>query len=103
MLDDIGTALLVLGGIALLGLYFYMFFTRSRSFVEKWAEEKGYQLLQAESRLFRRGPFFWSGKGQMIYRVAVLDEQGREREGWVRCGHWFLGMAVEHVEAKLDS
>jgi hypothetical protein len=103
MMDEIGTAVLILGGAALLGLFFYSFFTRSRSFVERWAEKKGYQLLQAEMRLFRRGPFFWSSKGQTVYRVAVLDEQGRERGGWVRCGHWILGMAVEHVEASWDT
>ena len=103
MIDDIGIALLVLGGVAFLGWYLYFFFTRSRSFVERWAKEKGYQLLQAESRLFRRGPFLWSGKGQAVYKVSVLDEHGRRRDGWARCGHWFLGMVVERVEVKLDN
>ncbi|MCP4536360.1 MAG: hypothetical protein GY832_04365, partial [Chloroflexi bacterium] len=53
-------------------------------------------------RLFRRGPFWWSGKGQVVYRVEVRDEHGHDYLGWVRCGHWVTGMFSDAVEARWD-
>jgi hypothetical protein len=53
--------------------------------------------------LFRRGPFWWSGKGQVVYRVAVRDERGHDWQGWVRCGHWLTGLLSDAVEVRWDN
>ena len=78
-------------------------FFRARTILQEWADDNGYQLLQAEYRWFRKGPFFWtSSRGQVVYYVTVLDQQGRERKGWVRSGSWWLGLFSNKVEARWD-
>lgn len=78
-------------------------FSRSRSLLQKWADENGYRLLAKEYRTFRRGPFFWtSSKGQTVYRVSVEDKAGQVRSGWVRCGGWWLGLLTDHTEVRWD-
>ena len=76
--------------------------TRSQEMVREWAEKNSLELEESEFRMFRRGPFWWSGKGQVVYRVAVRDGQGRLRRGWVRCGGWLLGVMENKVEARWD-
>jgi len=45
--------------------------TRSQGMVRAWAEKNGLDLEEVDFRLFRKGPFWWSGKGQVVYRVAT--------------------------------
>ena len=95
----------VLGAVvilAILGWYFYNYFSRSKLLLEKWANENQYQLLHAEYRSIRRRPFLWSAKGQAVYRVQIRDEQGNNRKGWVRCGSWLLGVFADEVKVKWD-
>jgi hypothetical protein len=82
---------------------FYILFSRSRRLLDGWAAEHGYELLRADLRPFLKGPFFWSSKGQTVYRVLVRDRQGQERAGWVRCGSWLLGLLSDQVEARWDA
>ena len=69
-----------IGLCAVLGWVLYMHISRSRYLLAKWAEDNGYQVLSAEYRLFHKGPFFWSSRGQTVYRVEVCDEQGNNRK-----------------------
>src|SRR5262245_14678068 len=87
--------------LAVLGIAWH--FGRSRSLLDRWAAEHGYEVLRAEYRSFFKGPFFWnSSKGQTVYRVTIEDEDGRVLSGWVRCGGWWLGLMSDHVEVRWD-
>jgi hypothetical protein len=88
--------------LAILGGYFYAYFSRSKFLLEKWVNENRYQLLHAEYRSMRKRPFLWSAKGQAVYRVEIRDEQGNNRKGWVRCGNWLLGVFANEVKVKWD-
>lgn len=103
MKGDFGTGFAILGLIVLLGVFLYFHITRSRKLVNQWADEHGYELLVAQHSWFLRGPYFWSSRGQVIYRVQVRDELGHVRDGWVRCGSWFAGVMSDKVEGVLDS
>ena len=100
--DTVGTIVILLG-LAAAGLYIYVLVIRSKHLLNQWAAENHFQLLHAEHRMFRKGPFLWSSRAQVIYRVRVRDAQGREREGWVRCGGWWSGVFSDKVEAEMDS
>ena len=88
--------------LMILGLYSYVYFSKSKRLLEKWVRENRYELLHAEYRSIRRRPFLWSAKGQAVYRVEIRDEQGDRRKGWVRCGSWLLGVFADEVKAKWD-
>ena len=103
MASNFATSLMAI--VALLGAAagIYAFVSRSTYLLEKWADENRFRLLHAEHRMFRKGPFLWSGRGQTVYRVGVQDERGFERRGWVRCGSWWLGLITDQVEVKWDA
>jgi len=78
-------------------------FSRSRSVLEQWAEQHGFEILHSEYRNLLRGPFFWTtSKGQTVYYVKVRDSHGAERSGWVRCGGWFLGLMTDKAEVRWE-
>ena len=77
-------------------------FSRSRSLLEQWAAENGYQILHSEYRNLVKGPFFWSSKGQTVYYVKVRDNQGNVRTGWLRCGGWWLGLMSDRTEVRWE-
>jgi hypothetical protein len=88
--------------LGIIALVLYLYITRSQTLLKRWAQEHGYTFLHVEHRMFRKGPFVWSSRGQSVYRVEVRDEQGLERKGWVRCGSWWAGVLGDQVEAKWD-
>ena len=88
--------------LGILAPVLYIHITRSQKLLKHWADENGYEFLHVEHRMFRKGPFVWSSRGQTVYRVEVRDEQGLERKGWVRCGSWWAGVLGDQVEAKWD-
>ena len=102
MRTDATTALAVIMLLTIMGLYLYFHFTRARLLLERWAADNRYRLVRAEHRIFRKGPFFWSGRGQAVYRVEICDEHGNDRQGWVRCGTWFVGVFADKVEVSWD-
>jgi hypothetical protein len=95
-----GLAIIVLVGFVAFVIYIQM--RRARDLLEGWAEENGYEILESEHRFFRKGPYIWSGRGQVVYRVWVRDSAGVERLGWVRCGSWFAGVLSDKVESRWD-
>jgi hypothetical protein len=100
---DIVPLLFAVFVITLVILAWVWHFSRSRSILQKWADDNGYQLLQAEYRWFRKGPFFWAtSQDQVVYYVIVPDQLGRERRGWVRCGSWFLGMFSNQADVRWE-
>jgi hypothetical protein len=95
----------ILFAVLLLGILapvLYIHITRSQKLLKRWADENRYEFLHVEHRMFRKGPFAFSSRGQSVYRVEVRDEQGIERKGWVRCGSWWAGVLSDQVEARWD-
>ena|SRR6478736_415324 len=95
--------------LAVFGIAIFIFvttiwhFSRSRSVLEQWADQSGYEILHSEYRNFARGPYFWTtSKGQTVYYVTVRDNRGHVRTGWVRCGGWFLGLMTDQAEVRWD-
>ena len=80
----------------------YRMTTRSQQMMRDWAVKNHLELEEAELRMFGKGPFWWSSKWQVVYRVAARDTQGRLRRGWVQCGDWLLGMMGDRVEVRWD-
>jgi hypothetical protein len=96
-------AILVPAMIVLVAGYLAWSFSRSRSLLEQWAADNGFEILEREYRTFRRGPFFWtSSKNQAVYHVKVRDREGNVRSGWVRCGGWFLGLLSDQTEVRWE-
>jgi len=93
-------ALLVL--LLIVPLLVYLHVRRSQRILSEWARSNRLEVVQAQFRPFRKGPFFWSGRSQTVYRVRVLDNSGAEREGWVRCGTFWAGVLSDKVEVRWD-
>lgn len=93
-------AVLVVAGATVLAVLW----TRHRAgaILQRWAERNGLQILEAELRWFRRGPFLLSGRGQVVYYVRAMDGQGLTRRGWVRCGGFWLGLLEDKAEVRWD-
>ncbi len=94
--------LLAIGLAIGIGFLFQAMFARSRVLLRRWAADNGFELLEYNYRMIRKGPFWWSQRGQVVYRVRIRDRQGRERAGWVRCGSILLGVFGDQVEGRLD-
>ena len=80
-------------------------FSRAKRSIQVWAEENGLEVLQADRRSMRTGPFQWwtTSRGQIIYLVRVRDRDGRERSAWVRCGSYLGGVTFsEKIEVRWD-
>src|SRR5262245_29879195 len=86
--------------LAVIGLIAWHF-SRSRTILQRWADEHGFEILHCEYRHLVKGPFFWTtSQGQTVYYMTVRDSQGTERQGWVRCVGWFLGLMTDKAEVK---
>ena len=77
---------------------------KSEAMIRAWAAENGYEILDmAEAQFTGRGDFFWStSRGQTVYKILVVDADGRQRRGRIRCGHWFLGLSNPQTEVRWD-
>ena len=102
MREDWVSWLLIFSALLFTAAFIYNFAKRADQMLKRWAERNHYDLEEASFRMFRKGPFWWSSRSQVVYRVAVRGEDGRLRKGWVRLGHWFLGLMQEAVEEKWD-
>ncbi|MDD5542330.1 MAG: hypothetical protein PHX83_04080 [Acidobacteriia bacterium] len=87
--------------IGIAGLVFTL--RRSRSLLNHWAAQNGFEILQAKVRMLFAGPFtFRHSRGQIVYLVRVRDRAGMERSGWVRCGSFWLGVLSDETEVRWE-
>ena len=103
MKEDFVSVFLILVALIVAGGAIYAHISRSKSLLKKWVDENRYQLLRAEHRVFRKGPFLWATKGQAVYRIEVYDERGINRKGWIKCGSPLSGMLSDKVAVKWDA
>lgn len=102
MQDQVLGVLVIVVLAGFVGFVIYVQIRRAQTLLRGWAERNGYEILASEHRLFRKGPYIWSARGQAVYRVRVRDGAGVERLGWVRCGSWFAGVLSDQVESRWD-
>ena len=77
---------------------------RADEILRQWANAAGVQIVSAQKRYFRTGPFFlMHGRGQFVYRIVVRDLAGAERTGWIRVGGWWVGVLSAKTAAIWDS
>jgi hypothetical protein len=97
----------VLGIILLVGFLAIMVgrlrVSRAKAILRQWAAGNRYQIVSAEHRLLRVGPFWWrKTEHQEIYYVTIRTPEGQVRRGWVRCGGWFLGLGSNCAVVEWD-
>jgi hypothetical protein len=98
-----GAIFVVLLFLVLAILLIVWHFSRSNDLLHGWAHENGLRIVRQEYRHFFKGPFFWTtSKGQTVYYVTVKDDNGNQRNGWVRCGGWFFGLLSNNVDVRWD-
>lgn len=77
---------------------------RARSMLNDWADENGYRPVEIEWRWLRHGPFWWrTSRGQVVFRIAVQDSEGRSLHGYARCGGFLFGVLAKRVTVIWDS
>ena len=54
----------------------------SRRSLPDWVDDNGYTMFTASKALFRKGSYRWPVKGNVIFRITVLDE----RSSMIRLG-----------------
>ena len=95
---------LLVVGVAIFAILTWVWhFGRARKTLTDWAADGGLELMRAEVRFFRRGPFFWrSAKGHTVYHIVVRDADGQTRSGYARVGGWFLGVLSRQVTVEWE-
>jgi hypothetical protein len=76
---------------------------RADRILKQWAQETGIEIVSAEKRYLRLGPFFVSTRGQFVFRIVVKDQAGMQRTGWLRVGGLITGVFSDRAEVKWDS
>jgi hypothetical protein len=83
--------------------YSVWYYRRGKALLQRWAEENDLQIVTAEYRWLRLGPFFWTtSRGQTVYYVTVMDTAGRTRRGYIRCGSFWWGLFSDEVAVRWD-
>jgi hypothetical protein len=95
---------LLIFGVLILGVCLWVWhYGRARQTLTDWAADSGLELIRAEVRFFRRGPFFWrSGRGHTIYYIVVRNGDGQTRSGYARVGGWLLGVLSREVMVRWE-
>jgi hypothetical protein len=85
--------------------HWWLYKSRSKTILQKWAEENGFEILWRKQGILSTGPFKWwtISQNQAIFRVGVRDRNGRERSAWARCGRYFAGVIFRNqIEVRWD-
>jgi len=89
--------------LVLVGLAWWQY-TKADEILQRWANGAGMQIVSAQRRYFRTGPFFMNqARGQFVYRIVVRDHSGTERAGWLKVGGLFVGVLSDESMVIWDS
>ena len=81
----------------------YLIVGRSKKIVQAWADSNGYELLECQYRANRISPFLLTcSSGQTVCKISVRTQDGRVRNGWIKCGGFFLGIMNDKVKVVWD-
>jgi hypothetical protein len=58
----------------------------ARQRLADWAHQSGVEIVRADEKHGRCGPFTWAagGRGAKIFQIVVRDAAGSTRSGWIR-------------------
>ena len=74
---------------------------RRREALFRWASANGYRILKFAQPMVERTPFlFTPSKSQHVFKITVADSAGRERNGFVRLGGIWRGLASAKTEVR---
>lgn len=77
---------------------------RWHEILSRWIREHGYQLISADYRVLRLGPFAWtSTRGHAVFFITVAQPDGIHRRGWVRLSDPFGGPVDGKVEVSWET
>jgi len=78
---------------------------RRRRALYRWATENDYKLIAFDQPIFTEAtPFpFTVSKAQQVFRVSVLQKDGRTRSGWLLLGSGLLGLTSGEAEVRWDA
>jgi hypothetical protein len=80
---------LMFGIVPLLVCWFQ--YSKANEALLNWAQSSGVELITAERRYLRTGPFFLAhDRGDAVFKIVVRDQDGINRSGWLRVGIWWL-------------
>lgn len=95
--------LIIVTAILVLAITAYLIIGRSKKIVQAWADSQGYELLKCHYRAARKGPFLLtSSSGQTTCRISIRTSDGRIKNGWIKCGGFFLGIMNNKVKVVWD-
>lgn len=78
--------------------------TRASDILRQWAQKDGFEVISANKRYIRTGPFFMDhSRGQFVFRIVVRDRSGTKRTGWLLVGGWLAGVASNKSRISWDS
>ena len=78
--------------------------SRANQIVRQWAQTTEVELVSAQNRYLRTGPFFLENvRGQFVFRIVVRDQTGSERTGWLRVGGGLTGVLSAKTKVVWDS
>ena len=84
---DAVVLMVVLTPILLLLLWGVVRLRQGRAAVRAALARDHYDIVRMQFRWFSQGPFFWTTmRAEVVYRLLVRDQAGRERTGWARWG-----------------
>lgn len=61
--------------------------------IEKWCQQEGCVLLDHETCVFDKGPYWYVGEDDYVYKIRVKDQSEQEFDGYVHFG--LFGMEAE--------
>jgi hypothetical protein len=74
---------------------------RRREALFRWASEHRYRIVKFTQPMVENTPFrFTLSKSQHVFKVTVTDPVGRERNGFVRLGGFWRGLASDQAEIR---
>jgi hypothetical protein len=77
---------------------------RWREVLSLWLARNHYRLESADYRVLRLGPFTWtSRRGHAVFYIALTQEDGVKRRGWIRLSDPFCGSVDGRVEVRWES
>ena len=101
--DEFSLAILVAFVLVLGICSLFWSLARGNELLDRWARRTGVRIIAREHRWFAKGPYFWrSGRGHLVYRIAVTDAAGVTRRGWARCGGRIFGLLSDRVDVQWD-
>jgi hypothetical protein len=76
---------------------------RANEIVKRWAQAIGVELVSAQVRYWKTGPFVFYLRGQFVFRIVVSDGTGTQRSGWILVGSWHSGVLSDTTKVIWDS